>query len=149
MSAETLFHRLGLVLETVSTSEKKNSAGRVKRYTKCRIKWDDNGETHFLDLSATYEAGQRTAVIYRGESLICDVNLATGERSIIGDRVEGIAALILVISVPLCFVLIGIPIYYGVTLYSKITTNSLRKRITAYLDDLLRRLNTAPTPTAA
>jgi len=149
MSAETLFHRLGQVLETVSTSEKKNSAGRVKRYTKCRIKWDDNGETHFLDLSATYEAGQRTAVIYRGESLICDLNLATGERSIIGDRVEGLAALILVISVPLCFVLIGIPIYYGVTLYSKITTNSLRKRITAYLDDLPSRCDPAPAPTTA
>jgi hypothetical protein len=151
MSAQPLFHRLGRVLEIVSTSEKKNSAGRTKRYTRCRIKWDDNGETHFLDLAASYEAGQRTVVIYRGESLICDVNLATGERSIIGDRVEGIAALILVISVPLCFLLIGIPIYYGVTLYSKVTTNGLRRRISTYLDDLLTRLPHEPeqTPTAA
>jgi hypothetical protein len=37
-------------------------------------------------------------------------------------------------------VLIGIPIYFGVTLYSKVTTKGLRKRVAAYVSDLLGRL---------
>jgi hypothetical protein len=140
MSAEALFHRLGTVLETTSTSQQRNPAGRTRTYTKCRVKWDDNGETGYFELAETYKPGDRTAVIFRGESQICDVNLATGKQSIIGDRVEGIAALILVISMPLMFILIGIPIYFGVTLYSKVTTKGLRKRVAAYVSDLLGRL---------
>ena len=140
MSEEELFHRLGMVLETNSTSQQRNPAGRTRTYSKCRVKWDDNGETGSFELAETYRPGDRTAVIFRGESHICDVNLATGQQSIIGDRVEGIAALILVISMPLMFVLIGIPIYFGVTLYSKVTTKSLRKRVAAYTHDLLGRL---------
>jgi len=140
MSAEALFHRLGAVEEVTSVSEQRNPAGRTRRYAKCRVKWDDNGETGFFELSETYAVGDRTAVIFRGESYICDVNLSTGKQSTIGDRVEGIAALILVISMPLCFLLIGFPIYFGVTLYSKLTTKELRKRVAAYVGDLLRRL---------
>ena len=140
MSAEALFHRLGTVLATTSTSQQRNPAGRTRTYTKCRVKWDDNGETGSFELAETYSPGDRTAVIFRGESHICDVNLATGQQSIIGDRVEGIAALILVISMPLMFILIGIPIYFGVTLYSKVTTKGLRKRVAAYIHELLGRL---------
>ena len=147
MSAEALFHRLGTVLETTSTSQQRNPAGRTRTYTKCRVKWDDNGETGSFELAETYSPGDRTAVIFRGESHICDVNLATGQQSIIGDRVEGIAALILVISMPLMFILIGIPIYFGVTLYSKVTTKGLRRRVTAYVDEVLAHLQ--PTPVAA
>jgi hypothetical protein len=149
MSAEALYHRLGEVLETTSTTEQTNPAGRTKRYTRCRVKWDDNGETSFLDLAETYAAGDRTAVIYRGGNYICDVNLATGRQSTIGDRVEGLAALILVVSMPLCLLLIGIPIYWGVTLYSKITTKELRRRVAAYVGDLLARLKPAAMPTPA
>lgn len=148
MSAPTIFHRLGVVLETATTVEQRTNQGRTKRYTKCRVKWDDNGETHWIELSEIYTPGQRTAVIYRGENYICDVNLVTGAQSEIGDRVEGIAALILVISVPLSFVLIGIPIYFGVTLYSKIATRGLRKRIAAYVETLLAQLG-APRPQAS
>ncbi len=140
MSAEALIHRLGTVLETTSTSQQRNPAGRIRTYTKCRVQWDDQGETGFFELAETYKPGDRTAVIFRGDAYICDVNLATGRQSIIGDRVEGIAALILVISMPLMFLLIGFPIYLGVTLYSKVTTKTLRKRVAAYVGDLLRRM---------
>ncbi len=69
----------------------------------------------------------------------------------IGDRVEGIAAFVLFLSVPLCFVLIGIPIYYGVTLYSKVATKGLRKRVAAYVEDMMAADRRAPDrmPTAA
>jgi len=149
MGAEALYHRLGTVLEVVSTSEKKNPAGRTWRFTRCRVKWDENNEIVPIDLSEDYQAGDRVAVIYRGGSQICDVNLRTGRQSMIGDRVEGIAAFVLFLSVPLCFVLIGIPIYYGVTLYSKVSTNALRKRVAVYVEDLLSRLPTGSLPTAA
>lgn len=148
MSSPALYHRLGTVLEAADTVEQKTNQGRTKRYTKCRVKWDDNGETHWFELSEMYTPGQRTAVIYRGDNYICDLNLATGRQSEIGDRVEGIAALVMLISVPLCFLLIGIPIYYGVTIYSKITTQNLRKRIAVYVEDLMARLHQAP-PAAA
>lgn len=142
MSAETLVHRLGAVLETTSTSQQRNPAGRVRTYTRCRVRWDDSGEEGYFELAETYKAGDRTAVIFRGETYICDVNLATGRQSFIGDRVEGIAALVLVISMPLMFLLIGIPIYFGVTLYSKVATKGLRKRVAAYVSELLGRLRT-------
>ena len=144
MSAQALYHRLGTVLETVSTSEKKNPAGRTWRFTRCRVKWDENNEIVTIEMAEEYQAGDRFAVIFRGGNQICDINLRTGRQSQIGDRVEGIAALVLVITVPLCFVLIGIPIYYGVTLYSKITTKALRRRVAVYADDLLARLRGQP-----
>jgi hypothetical protein len=128
------------VLEVVSTSEKKNPAGRTWRFTRCRVKWDENNEVVPVDLSEEYQASDRVAVIYRGSSQICDINLRTGRQSMIGDRVEGIAAFVLFLSVPLCFVLIGIPIYYGVTLYSKISTKALRKRVAVYAEDMMRRM---------
>jgi hypothetical protein len=140
MGAQALYHRLGAVLETVSTSEKKNPAGRTWRFTRCRVKWDEDNEITPIDLSEEYAAGDRVAVIFRGASQICDINLRTGRQSMIGDRVEGIAAFILFLSVPLCFVLIGIPIYYGVTLYSKVTTNALRRRVAAYGEELMARV---------
>lgn len=140
MGAQALYHRLGTVLETVSTSEKKNPAGRTWRFTRCRVKWDENNEIAPIDLSEDYSAGDRVAVIFRGGSQICDINLRTGRQSMIGDRVEGIAAFVLFLSVPLCFVLIGIPIYYGVTLYSKVTTNALRKRVALYVEDVMARI---------
>lgn len=144
MSEAALYHRLGTVLETVSTSEKKNPAGRTWRFTRCRVKWDENNEIVTIEMAEDYQPGDRFAVIYRGTSQICDINLRTGRQSQIGDRVEGITALILFISVPLCFVLIGIPIYYGVTLYSKVTTNGLRKRVAVHADDLLASLRGQP-----
>lgn len=144
MSAQALYHRLGTVLETISTSEKKNPAGRTWRFTRCRVKWDENNEIMTIEMAEDYQAGDRFAVIYRGSSQICDINLRTGRQSQIGDRVEGVAALILFISVPLCFVLIGIPIYYGVTLYSKVSTRALRKRVAIYADDMLARLRGQP-----
>lgn len=140
MAAQALFHRLGTVLETISTSEKKNPKGRIWRFTRCRVQWDVSNEIVTIDLSEEYQAGDRVAVIYRGQSQICDINLRTGRQSMIGDRVEGIAAFVLFLSVPLCFVLIGIPIYYGVTLYSKVTTNGLRKKVAAYVDDMMPRI---------
>ena len=140
MGAQALYHRLGTVLETVSTSEKKNPAGRTWRFTRCRVKWDENNEITPIDLSEEYAPGDRVAVIFRGASQICDINLRTGRQSMIGDRVEGIAAFILFLSVPLCFVLIGIPIYYGVALYSKVTTNALRKRVAVYVEELMARI---------
>jgi hypothetical protein len=140
MNAQALYHRLGTVLETISTSEKKNPAGRLWRFTRCRVKWDENNEIVTVEMAEDYQAGDRVAVIYRGANQICDINLRTGRQSLIGDRVEGIAALVLFISVPLCFVLIGIPIYYGVTLYSKVSTKALRKRVAVYADDMLARL---------
>ena len=144
MSSHGLYHRLGTVLETISTSEKKSPAGRTWRFTRCRVKWDENNEIVTIEMSEDYQPGDRFAVIYRGVSQICDINLRTGRQSQIGDRVEGIAALVLFISVPLCFVLIGIPIYYGVTLYSKVTTKALRKRIAVYADDMLAGLRDQP-----
>lgn len=140
MGAQALYHRLGTVLETVSTSEKKNPAGRTWRFTRCRVKWDENNEITPIDLSEDYAAGDRVAVVFRGASQICDINLRTGRQSMIGDRVEGIAAFVLFLSVPLCFVLVGIPIYYGVTLYSKVTTNALRKRVGVYVEDLMTKI---------
>jgi hypothetical protein len=135
MAAEALYHRLGVVLEITSVSERTNPAGRTKRFSRCRVSWDDNGETSFPDLSESYSAGDRTAVIYRGGNYVCDLNLATGRQSVIGDRVEGVAALILLISLPLCFVLVGIPVYWSVMLYARITTSRLRRRIAVYLRD--------------
>ncbi|MDZ4760002.1 MAG: hypothetical protein SGJ21_02895 [Alphaproteobacteria bacterium] len=140
MSVEALYHRLGAVLEITSTSEQRNPAGRTRRYAHCRVKWDDNGETGSLDLAEGYAPGDRTAIICRGGNYICDVNLGTGEQSAIGDRVEGVAALIMLISIPLCLVIVGIPIYWSVALYSKVTTTSLRKQVAAYVGDLLRPL---------
>lgn len=140
MGAQALYHRLGTVLETVSTSEKKNPAGRTWRFTRCRVKWDENNEITPIDLSEDYQPGHRLAVIFRGGNQICDINLCSGRQSMIGDRVEGIAAFVLLMSVPLCFVLVGIPIYYGVTLYSKVTTNALRKRVSLYVEDLTSKL---------
>lgn len=147
--ARALYHRLGRVQEILSTDQKKNPAGRTWVYTRCRIQWDDGGETTQIDLCEGYRAGDRVAVILRGGSRICDVNLDTGRRSIIGDRLEGLAALVMFVSVPLCFVLIGIPIYYGVTLYSKVTTKALRRRVSDYLDVLLPRLRVAAPPATA
>ena len=150
MAAQALFHRLGNVLEIISTSEKKNPAGRIWRFTRCRVKWDENNEIVVIDLSEEYQPQDRVAVIYRGQSQICDINLRTGRQSMIGDRVEGIAAFVLFLSVPLCFVLIGIPIYYGVTLWSKVYTNGLRKRVAAYVEDMMARIGGASRmPTAA
>jgi hypothetical protein len=149
MGAEALYHRLGTVLEVVSTSEKKNPAGRTWRFTRCRVKWDENNEIVPVELSEEYQASDRVAVIYRGASQICDINLRTGRQSMIGDRVEGIAAFVLFLSVPLCFVLIGIPIYYGVTLYSKISTRALRRRVAAYVDDMTHRMQGGNLPSAA
>jgi hypothetical protein len=149
MGAQALYHRLGTVLETVSTSEKKNPKGRTWRFTRCRVKWDENNEITPIDLSEDYQAGDRVAVIFRGGNQICDMNLRTCRQSMIGDRVEGIAAFILLISVPLCFVLIGIPVYYGVTLYSKVTTNALRKRVSRYVEDLMLTLGDSPRSATA
>jgi hypothetical protein len=148
MGAQALYHRLGTVLETVSTSEKKNPAGRTWRFTRCRVKWDEKNEITPIDFSEEYQANDRVAVIFRGGSQICDLNLRTGRQSMIGDRVEGIAALVLFISVPLCFILIGIPIYYGVTLYSKVSTAALRKRVATSVEDMMSRRETL-MPTAA
>jgi hypothetical protein len=150
MGAQALYHRLGTVLETVSTSEKKNPAGRTWRFTRCRVKWNENNEIAPIDLSEDYQPGDRVAVVFRGGSQICDLNLRTGRQSMIGDRVEGIAAFILFLSVPLCFILIGIPIYYAVTLYSKVTTSALRKRVAVYVEDMMSRLGaSAGVATAA
>lgn len=149
MGAGALYHRLGTVLETISTSEKKNPAGRTWRFTRCRVKWDENNEIVAIEMAEDYQPGDRFAVIYRDASQICDINLRTGRQSQIGDRVEGVAALILFVSVPLCFILIGIPIYYGVTLYSKVTTNALRKRVALYADDMLARLRGQPPVSTA
>ncbi len=149
MGAQALYHRLGTVLETVSTSEKKNPAGRTWRFTRCRVKWDENNEITPIDLSEDYQPGDRVAVIFRGGNQICDINLRTGRQSMIGDRVEGIAAFVLLLSVPLCFVLIGIPIYYGVTLYSKVTTNALRKRVSFYIEELMVKLGREARPASA
>ena len=140
MGAQALYHRLGTVIEIVSTSEKTSPQGRVWRFTRCRVKWDENNEIVPIDLSEDYQAGDRVAVIYRGASQICDVNLRTGRQSMIGDRLEGIPALLLVISVPLCFILIGIPIYYSVRLYSRMSTQALRGRVGAYVDGLRAKL---------
>lgn len=145
MGATALYHRLGTVLEIVSTSEKTSPQGRVWRFTRCRVKWDENNEIVPIDLAEDYQAGDRVAVIQRGTSQICDINLRTGRQSMIGDRLEGIAAFLLVISVPLCFILIGIPIYYSVRLYSKISTDALRKRVAVYADEL-RTKTGAPSP---
>lgn len=149
VDAHDLYHRLGVVLEIVSMQEKKNPAGRTWRYTRCRVQWDDGGEITQIDLSETYAPDARVLVIFRGGNQICDVNLETGRQSIIGDRLEGVAALIMVVSVPLCFILIGLPIYYGVTLYSKVTTQALRKRVATYLDALLPKLRDRPSVPAA
>jgi hypothetical protein len=140
MSATELHYRLGQVIEPTSTTEKQGKGGRLKRFTRCRMRWDDGGEPEFFELTEDYSAGDRTAVIYRDETYICDVNLSTGRQSAIGDRLEGIAALLLVISIPLSFLLIGIPIYFAVTLYSKVTSSRLRKRVAAYVDAMMPRM---------
>lgn len=144
MSAGALYHRLGTVLETISTTEKQNPAGRTWRFTRCRVRWEENNEIVEIEMAEDYQPGDRLAVIYRDASQICDINLRTGRQSQIGDRVEGIAALVLLISAPLCFVLIGIPIYYGVTLYSKVSTSALRRRVAVYADDMLAGLRGQP-----
>lgn len=149
MGAPALYHRLGTVLETVSTSERKNPAGRTWRFTRCRVKWDEDNEITPVDLSENYQPGDRVAVIFRGSNQICDLNLRSGRQSMIGDRVEGIAALVLLVSVPLCFVLVGIPIYYGVTLYSKVSTNALRKNVSLYVEELMSKLGLAARPATA
>ncbi|MBU6318438.1 MAG: hypothetical protein KGS00_02195 [Alphaproteobacteria bacterium] len=146
MTTEALYHRLGVVLEVASISERTNSAGRTKRFSRCRVSWDDNGETSFPDLSETYSAGERTAVIFKGGNYICDLNLATGRQSVIGDRVEGVAALILLISLPLCFVLVGFPLYWSVMLYSRITTARLRRQIAGYLRETFASGAIQPQP---
>lgn len=147
MGAHALHHRLGEVAETLSTTERKTNQGRMKRFTRCRIIWDDGEGPEFMDLSADYTPGQRTAVIYRDTNYICDVNVETGQQSVIGDRVEGILALLLFISFPLSFVLIGLPFYFGVRAWSRVTTDKLRKRISAYVETLLRSLRVPPAAT--
>lgn len=151
-AAKAIHHRVGTVLEILSTLEKRNPRGKTFTYAKCRMKWDDGGETETVELSETYTPGQQAAVIYRGASKICDINLATGKQSPIGDRVEGIMAFLLFLSVPLCFVLIGIPIYYGIRAWSRVSTDALRKRIAAYVEPMLaelRRRPAAPLPHAS
>ncbi len=148
MGAHALHHRLGEVAETLSSTERKTNQGRMKRFTRCRVIWDDGAGPEFTDLSADYTAGQRTAVIYRDTNYICDVNVESGQQSVIGDRVEGILALLLVISMPLCFVLIGFPMYFGVRAWSRMTTDKLRKRVSAYVETLLPSLRIPPVVTA-
>ena len=137
MGGRALYHRSGEVLETLSTSERRTNRGRTKRYTRCRVRWEDGAGPEFIDLSADYRPEQRMAVIYRDQSQICDINLDTGQQSVIGDRVEGVLALLLFISVPLCFVLIGIPLYLAVRWYARATTDALRRRVAAYAPALL------------
>ncbi|MEZ5938792.1 MAG: hypothetical protein R3C52_11310 [Hyphomonadaceae bacterium] len=143
MTRGPLRHRKGLILETTSQTAPKVGGRTPKCYTRCKTQWDDAEEPDFVDLAATYSANDRTAVIYRGDDYICDLNLSTGQQSTIGDRVEGIPALLLVISVPLCFVLIGIPLYFGVKLYAKVSTGQLRRRVADYIERAL-----PPTPIA-
>jgi hypothetical protein len=140
MTDGDLHYRLGQVIEPTSTSEKRGKGGRLKRFTRCRMRWDDGQEPEFFELTEAYGAGDRTAVIYRGENYICDVNLSTGRQSQIGDRLEGIAAFLLVISIPLSFILIGIPIYVAVTVYSKVTSSRLRKRVAEYVNACMPRM---------
>jgi hypothetical protein len=145
------YHRDGAVQDTITVMETRRRSGKVRRYVKCRVRWHDNGETSALDLSADYQAGDATRVIYRGGSYVTDLNLSTGERPHIGDRLEGVAALLFVISIPLSFVLIGLPLYWGVTLYSKIATGRLRRRISDYIErnGLISGDGGAPIPRAA
>jgi hypothetical protein len=149
MGDVALHHRLGDVAETLATTQRRTNQGRTKQFTRCRVNWDDGQGPEFMDLSADYQPGQRAAVIYRGANYICDVNVATGQQSVIGDRVEGILALILFISVPLCFVLIGFPIYFGVRAYSRVATNRLRRRVAEYVGSLLPRLQAERAPPPA
>lgn len=145
-AAKAIYHRVGTVLEILSTLEKRNPKGRTFRYAKCRVRWEDGGEPVTIELSETYTPGQQTAVIYRGSSKICDINLATGKQSPIGDRVEGLMAFALFLSVPLCFVLIGIPIYYGIRAWSRVSTDALRKKVAVYIEPVLAELKRRPAP---
>jgi hypothetical protein len=147
MGAHALHHRLGEVAETLSSTERKTNQGRTKRFTRCRVIWDDGEGPEFTDLSADYTPGQRAAVIYRDTNYICDVNIESGQQSVIGDRVEGILALVLFISFPLSFILIGLPVYFGVRVWSRVTTDRLRKQVAAYVETLLPSIR-APRPTA-
>jgi len=130
---EDLSHRIGTLAGITSVSELTNSAGRTWRYTHAQVSWDATGAPERIDLIGDYQAGDRTAVVWRGDAQICDVNLRTGRQSVIGDRTEGLAAIIMMIALPLNFVLVGLPFYYGVALWSKISTAALRKRISAYM----------------
>ncbi len=133
MSEQGINHRAGVVVETGACNETRVGNRPPKRYTKCEIAFEPNSQHEMLDLAESYHAGDQTAVIFRGGDYICDINLTTGKQSAIGDRVEGLAALILAISIPLWFVLIGIPIYFGVKLYARVTTQRLRKRVAEYV----------------
>lgn len=130
---QRLSHRVGAVSDISSTSERKNTAGRVWRFTHARVVWEDAAEPARIDLTGDYMVGDRVAVIWRGSAQICDVNLRTGKQSPIGDRVEGIAAIVMVVALPFNFVLVGLPFYYGVRLWSRIATAALRKRVAAYI----------------
>lgn len=132
MADETLSHRVGEVKEITSTSEHSNPAGRTYTYSRSRILWDDGEET-FRDLLESYQPGDRVALVYRGDMPICDINLRTGRQSVIGDRVEGIAAVVMLAAWPLSFILIGLPFYWGVKLHAKISTERLRRRIATYV----------------
>jgi hypothetical protein len=152
MAPPALRHRIGEVVETASATERRTSAGRTKRFARCQVRWDD-GVTDFIDLSEVYQPGERTAVIFSGDSQICDVNLRTGRQSVIGDRLEGIPAFLLAISVPLMLLLVGIPLYFGVRAYSKVTTRGLRKRVSQHVEQLLLQLHApgarSPAPVVA
>lgn len=134
--ASVFYHRFGTVQDTITVTEGRGRSGEVRRFLKCRVRWDDNGETGALDLSADYAPGERAAVIYRGGAYVTDLNVSTGSRPPIGDRLEGVAALLLVVSIPLSFLLIGLPLYWGVSLYSRISTGRLRRKVSAYIDAL-------------
>lgn len=131
--AKRLSHRVGSVAGISSLSELTNKAGRVWRFTHAQVAWETAGPPQRIDLTGDYKVGDRTAVIWRGDAQICDVNLRTGKLSTIGDRTEGIAAIIMVAALPLNIVLIGLPLYYGVALWSRISANRLRKRVGAYV----------------
>jgi hypothetical protein len=130
---QRLSHRVGAIAEISSTSNKKSPGGRVWTYTHANVAWDGESEPTRVDLIGEHQAGDRVAVIYRGPAQICDVNLRTGKQSMIGDRVEGLAAIVMFIAMPLNFVLIGLPFYFGVRLWSRVSTEALRKRVAAYV----------------
>ena len=137
---QRLSHRVGAIAAISSISDKKSPGGRLWRYTHAEIVWDGESEPSRVDLTGEHQAGDRVAVVYRGSSQICDVNLRTGAQSVIGDRLEGVAALIMLIAMPLNFILIGLPIYYGVRLWSRVSTRALRKRVAAYIEANIRPL---------
>jgi hypothetical protein len=147
---QRLHHRLGQVAEISSTSDKRSPQGRVWRYTHALVRWKDlgegEGEPQRIDLIGEYQTGDGVAVVRRGEAQICDVNLRTGKASPIGDRVEGLAAIIMFIAMPLNFVLIGLPFYFGVRLWSRMSTSALRKRVAAYIEmNILRGVSGGQT----